>query len=88
MQRRESISGLGAALALGAFGPQVAAGEPDTRLAGNGFVTLRPREDAAVRKIALVCSTRLETKSIRRAPKPRACRRRSTTALGTVMDCW
>ena len=46
MQRRESFSGMGAALALGALGTQVAAGQAGTHLAGNGFVTLRPREDA------------------------------------------
>ena len=46
MQRRESFSGMGAALALGTLGPQGAAGQTGAHLAGNGFVTLRPREDA------------------------------------------
>ena len=46
MQRRESFSGMGAALALGTLGPQGAASQTGAHLAGNGFVTLRPREDA------------------------------------------
>ena len=46
MKRRASISGLGAAFAIGALGPDTAVGQLDNRLAGNGFVTLRPRTDA------------------------------------------
>ena len=46
MRRRELLTGLGAASVLGAVGSEASAEQNQMPVAGNSFVTVRPREDA------------------------------------------